>query len=164
MSNYTIPLSKTLHKLQIVASGVLILAACVLLTVFFRRAISSPPVLQALILILLWVGMPILWAIGSLLLIKKVDKVTYTLTNDSLRIQKKELFGTTSEKFYRYDMILAINSSTSFFGKHEPTFGTLKITLDKLEPIIIHGVVAPKEQAKLIKERVSSSLVQTIIR
>lgn len=151
MNDYQIPLSKTPLTVQIITSGALVMAACVFATLFFDKLVSFAPNLQSLLLTTLWIVLPLLWLLGSVYAYKTWPKANYILLDEALRVQKKGLFGATAEQLYRYESILTTGSSTSMFGE----YGTIKLTLSQLDPIIIHGVVNPEEQTRKIKEMIA---------
>lgn len=151
MSDYRLPLSKTPIRIQIVVAGILVLVACIFATTFFNRVVTLAPHLQGIFLTALWIVLPVLWFVGSVVILKKWPKTTYLLTPSALQISKKGWFGAYSEELYRYESILSVSSSISSFGP----YGTLKLTLSRLDPITIHAVINPTEQAHKIKAMVA---------
>lgn len=101
-----------------------------------------------------------MWIGGSLYALAKWPKTVYTLTNNALRIRKNGWFGAYSEQLYRYDNILAVESSRSAWG----AYGNVTIALSRLEPIVIRAAQNPAEQARKIKELVAKGQpkIQTI--
>lgn len=151
MKDYSVPLSKMLLYFQVAISGALILLACILATIFFTQAIEGKPTIQSVILIILWTFLPILWAGGTLIALHFWPKTTYILTNDALQVRKKGWFGAYGEELYRYETILTVSSDRAILAP----FGTVKISLINLHPIVIHGVQDAEVQARKIKERVA---------
>ena len=97
MSDYKIPLSKTLLFMQIVDSAVLVIRCCILVTLFFTQIVTTAPAIQALPLTVMWVLLPSFWLVGSAIAVKKWPKTVYTFTDTALQVQSKGLLGNTSE-------------------------------------------------------------------
>lgn len=153
MTTIELPLSKTPVQRHVILSGITVLIACTLVTYFFHRFITIAPNLQTLLLTLLWAGLVGLWLLGSIVALKTWPKTTYTLTDDALRIRKKGLFGKNNEQLFRYDAILSVASNSRDNG----AYGTLTLTLDQQNEVVMNGIKRPEEQAALIKKKATET-------
>ena len=151
--SYVIPSSKTSVTHQIILSGMLVLLACVVLSLFFGRIGSIAPITHQVLVIATWVGLPVLWAALSLHEHLTSDKTTYTLLDDCLQVYKKGWFGMRHEDLYRYDSILSVSSSSRGHG----AYGTVALRLHRQTDIVLTHVACPAEQAAKIKQMVKAN-------
>lgn len=147
MNDHQIPLSQAPVTKQIVISGIIVLTACVVTTIFFNRLVMFAPEMQSTLLTVLWIVLPVLWLGSSLLLLAKWPTTTYTVGENALVVHKKGLFGASSEQFYGYDTITGIENTKNAFGN----YGSVTIAMGS-ERIVIGGVIHPSEQAHAIRQ------------
>ena len=151
--SYVIPSSKVSVTHQIILSGVLVLLACMVLSLFFERIGDIAPITYQVLVVATWVGLPALWAILSLHEHLTSDKTTYTLLDDCLQVHKKGWFGMRHEDLYRYDSILSVSSSSRGHG----AYGTVALRLHRQTDIVLTHVARPAEQATKIKQMVKAN-------
>lgn len=153
MNDYVIPLSRTTLRRQLIVSAILVLVACLVTTFFFQYAVSAAPGLQRTLMIVLWVGMPVLWIVGVLVAEINFRKTSYILTDDALSVQKSGILGRGSTQLCGYETIMSVNSTSRRYG----AYGSIELILDQQASVILHNVASPDEQARHIKKRVAEA-------
>ena len=151
MKSHTIPLNKTSLVNQIMLSGILVLVAAAILTLFFDRISDAAPTTHSILTAAAWGLLPTIWLVLSLYELMVWSKVSYVLLEDSLRVQKKGLMGHAHEDLYRYDSVLSVSSASQGYG----TYGTITLRLSKHDDIILKHVANPTLQTAKIKELVN---------
>ena len=154
MNEYKIPLSAIPLRRQIVVSGIVVVLACLVTTLFFYFAVSIAPNLQHRLVITLWIGMLVLWALGAFAALKNHSKTSYLMLDQAFCIRKKGWLGKGSEYLYRYDMIVSVNSTSRAHG----AYGSIELVFDQQKPVIVSGIVSPDKYARRIKELTQSSI------
>lgn len=151
MPDYTIPRNSTSLRRYFAWSGALVLLVCSLVTLFFNYAVTVAPSLQELLLLMMWISMPLIWALGAFVAYKKYSSTRYVLTSEALTISKKSWLGSGNKQLYRYDMIVAVNSISRGHG----SYGFLEIQIEhQPQVVILEAVSLPDEQARVIKSRI----------
>ncbi len=153
MNDYKIPLSSAPLRWQLALSAVLVLLACGSITLFFHYAVSVLPGLQTTLLTILWITLPLMWVLGTLLAFKNHSSTGYILTDKALAVQKKGWLGQGSKRLYGYDTILSVHSLSRAHG----AYGTIELIVKDQKPVVLRGVVLPDEHAQRIKRLVSTS-------
>ena len=153
MDDYTIPRSPAPLYHHLLITGGLALLACLLVTFFFYRAVPVAPSGQALMVAVLWISVPLLWAAEAFFAFKYYSNTKYVLTQQALAIRKKGMFGMATEKLYRYDAILSVNSFTHANG----AYGSIQLALEHEEQINLRGIARPGEHALNIKKKANDA-------
>lgn len=153
MDKSIIPLSPAPLRHSVVVSAALVVLVCLVITFFFQYAVVVAPNAQQFLLTTLWVGMTSIWILGALLMVKSSKSTAYILRTDALVVKKKGLFGKGTERLYRYDTILSVNSTSRAHG----AYGSLEIVLDQQPSVMLSGIVLPDEYARQIKKKVSEA-------
>lgn len=143
---------------SIIAGGIVVLLICLLVTILLGSLFNYSNRIETLTLTILWIGMPALWAIGSLGAWINSGKNSYILTKDSLIIRKKALTG-TSETYYRYDSFLTIEVRQKAFSNKS---GKIVINIPKMpEPLVLEYIKNPRDQAEKLKKHITKRSADT---
>lgn len=153
MDDYKLPKSYGPLRRQAFLTCIVVIGICVMMTLFFTFGVTFAPIWQVYIVLSMWVGMGLIWAIGVFVAYTAQSRSRYVLTSDSLSIQHQDLLGNRTERLYRYDTIVSIDSFKHASGE----YGSLKITLEHQLLLILKGIAHPDEQARRIKKIVSES-------
>lgn len=153
MVRHVIQLNKSGLINQIVTTGLLVVIASVILTLFFNRVSDIAPIIHRFLTMGTWVILLLIWATLSIYELLGWSKISYTLLSDSLSVHKKGPWGTSQEDLYRYDSILSVSSS----GRMHGAYGTITLRLSHHENITLQHVANPAEQATMIKQLVNKS-------
>jgi hypothetical protein len=148
MDDYVIPKSSAPVRRFAILSAVLILAACIVVTLFFSYAVSVAPNAQKVLVGWLWGGMFAVWLLSLFVTAKNHSSKQYVLTNQALSIQKKGWLGRASEQLLRYDTIMSVNTISRAHG----AYGTIELMLDQQPAVLLTGVLLPEEHARRIKK------------
>lgn len=151
MDDYTIPLSSAPIRRFAVMSGILVVAACAVVTFFFSYAVTIAPNAQQVFLTWLWIGMAVVWLLAVLVTAKNHSSKKYVLTLAALSIHKKGWLGKANEQLLRYDTIMSVNTTSRAHG----AYGTIELVLDQQPSALLSGVLLPEDHARLIKQRVT---------
>jgi hypothetical protein len=91
--------------------------------------------------------------LGAVLESIRQSKTKYTLTKDALVKEKKDWFGSTTSKLYRYDTIDSVNSKSRAKG----SFGTIELVFGNDNSIFLSGIGNPDDIAREIKRRAADA-------
>lgn len=153
VDDHHIPISYDGFKSQVILIGLAVVGICLLVTILFKTVVGFGSHFETVLLVLLWIILPMLWLVWSAVYYTKLHKTRYTLTDDSLVIQKSQLLGTVT-KHYRYDSILKVEAFQSFLDKNT-NHGQVRLSVPRLNnPVILNYVEDPASQAKHIKRHV----------
>lgn len=150
--NYIIPRNNTRLLNQIIASGVLVAIACLILTLFFGRISDLAPNTSRILTTWTWIILPFVWALISSNELASWSKGTYTLLDNSLSVSKKGRFDHRHESLYRYDSILSVSTTSDRSG----TYGSINLLLAGQDTIILNYISHPSKQAARIKQLVNT--------
>lgn len=148
MDDYVIPKSSAPVRRFAILSAVLILTACIVVTLFFSYAVSIAPNAQRVLIGWLWGGMIAVWLLSLLVTAKNHASKKYVLTSQALSIRKKGWLGQASERLLRYDTIMSVNTVSRAHG----AYGTIELVLDQQPSVLLTGVLLPEEHARRIKK------------
>lgn len=149
------PDPKALHQWMI-ATGIVAVLVCGFATLFFLWILPLPTRMAMTVTALTWVGLPLLWAIASIVMTKKWHKTSYILGDTHLTIQKNAFLGGKSQRMYRYDTMTSLHAEQSFWGKRHG-YGTLHITISRRDnEVVLPYVPNPDAFAALVKDRITT--------
>ena len=148
MDDYVIPKSSAPVRRFAIASAVLIFTACVVVTFFFSYAVTIAPNAQRVLVGWLWGGMLAVWLLGLLVTAKGHSSKKYVLTSQALSVRKEGWLGKASERLFRYDTIMSVNTISRAHG----AYGTIELVLDQQPSVLLTGVLLPEEHARRIKQ------------
>lgn len=138
-----------------VKAGLIVLFTCVLITIVFRAFLGLGLNVERYLLWSMWVLLPGMWVIGSMIIRDKWRKTTYQLTNDALVIHKGSLGGGSNQQMYRYDAIIAVNVKQDFWGS-KYGYGDVYLEIPRLgQHIQLRGICEPDKQAQALKANVA---------
>lgn len=157
MKPHSITLNKTSLVNQIIITGLLVIITSIILTMFFERIGDIVPTIHRLAVALTWIVLPLVWAGLSLYELKNWSKVSYTLHENSLHINKKGPFYSSSEDLYRYDSIQSVSSAIRMNGD----YGTVILRLSNHDDVVLQHVAYPAKQAAKIKQAVNDNRQST---
>ncbi len=136
-------------------SGASVLIICVLVTVIFRSVLSLGLNIERYVLWGLWVLLPGMWVIGSMIARDKWRKSSYKLTDDALVISQGNMMGGANRQMYRYDAIIAVNIKQDVWGSRFD-YGDIYIKIPRLgRDVVLRAVANPNEQIKPLKALVN---------
>lgn len=138
-------------------SGALVLGSCLLISFFFIVAVSALPGLQALLLLILWIALPLLWLIAAYVSWQRFQRTQYVFGENYLIVKRGSIFGDSSEKYVRYDTIVSVKS----VHKRGRNFGSIELTLKEQDSLKLIGVERPNEQLVQV-EKILASTTQTV--
>jgi uncharacterized membrane protein YdbT with pleckstrin-like domain len=139
----------------IAKAGLWVLVTCALITVLFRTVIGIGSNVESYLLWALWVLLPGMWVIGSMIARDKWRKSSYSLTKDAVVVTKGNMVGGKSRQMYRYDAIIAVDVEQDLWGSRFG-FGDVHLEIPRLgRRVILRAVNNPHEQTKQLKARVT---------
>ncbi len=138
-----------------VATGAVAIGVCAFVTLFFLRIVPLPSRAAMTIIALTWVGLPLLWAITSIVMRKKWHKTSYIIGDNHLTVRKDGFMSGVSQQMYRYDTMISLKVEQSFWGRRSG-YGTLRITLPRIEDeVALSYVPDPANFAALVKDHIT---------
>lgn len=155
MANLTLhPDPKALHQLML-TTGVMAIAICAVVTLFFSRFVSLSPRATMTVVALTWVMFPLLWAVASIAMTKKWRKTSYVFAEDYLIINKSLPFGGKKQRLYRYEAMISLRSEQSYWSKRRG-YGTIHIIMPRPEhEVVLSYVSDPERQAVFLKNQIT---------
>ena len=153
MEPYIVPQDKISLVNQIMLTGVLVLIASGILTLFLDRISDIVPITHSILTAAAWGLLPLIWIVLSLYELMIWSKIRYVLFEDSLHVQKKGAFGSAHEDLYRYDSVLSVSNASQGHG----AYGTVTLRVSQHDDIILKHIAEPAVQAAKIKERVNKN-------
>lgn len=142
-------------NVTIAKAGVSVLLICILVTVIFRSVLGLGLNIERYLLWALWVLLPGMWVIGSMLARDKWRKTSYKLTDDALVISRGGMMGGGNRQMYRYDAIIAIDVKQDMWGSRFG-YGDVYVEIPRLgRHIVLRAVTEPNQQTKALKANVA---------
>lgn len=142
-------------NIAIAKAGLFVLFVCVVVTLAFRSVIGLGLSIEKYLLWALWVLLPGMWVIGSMIARDKWHKSSYTLTEDAVVVAKGNMMGGGSRQMYRYDAIIAVDVRQDVWGSRFG-YGDVSLEIPRLDRrVILRSVSSPHEQTKQLKARVA---------
>lgn len=152
--------SKIALLIRILIAGLLVILLCFFVSIVFIVVLNLSSNFAGYTLLTLWILLPGIWVIGSLLAYKRSLKSSYVAQNDALKVVKPKFPGTDTE-YYRYDSIITISFYQSFFGK-KFDYGNIVIHIPKLDKkIILQNVISPAQQTSKLNSIASKKTNST---
>lgn len=102
--------------------------------------------------ILVWALLIITWGLASLYSWKTWNKKYYEVTDDAVIVYSDGMWKTdTEEVIYRYESIISIRLTQSFWGKRYG-YGDIRLTIPKIDQeIILSDIKNPQQQLSDIR-------------
>lgn len=139
---------------QIIAAGVLVLVACVFVTLFFGLITGMDTRVERFFTLTIWLLLPIMWLIGSFAAYYKWKNTQIIFGPDNIMVRKSSGFGSDTQ-LYRYDSILSVRVHRDLLGSRLG-YGTITLEIPKLgNPVVLDYIDKPDNQAIQIKREVS---------
>lgn len=142
-------------RVRVATTGVAVLGICLFMTVVFRGVLGLGTNFERYVLLALWILLPAMWLLGSIMAQNKWRKTTYKLTNDALVITQGSTFGGKSRQLYRYDSIIAVDVEQDAWGSRNG-YGDIYLDIPRLgRRVVLRGVMEPEKQTKALKARIA---------
>jgi hypothetical protein len=142
-------------NVSIAKAGMVTLATCVVVTVTFRSVIGLGLNIERYLIWALWVLLPGMWVIGSMIRRDKWRKSSYMLTDDALVVSSGNMLGGGNRQMYRYDAIISVNIRQGALGNRYG-YGDVSLEIPRLgRDVVLQGIADPHMQIKELKSRIS---------
>lgn len=139
----------------IAKTGIAVLLICVFVTVIFRTVLGLGLNIERYILWALWVLLPGMWLIGSMIARDKWRKTSYKLTDDALVVSRGNMMGGGNRQMYRYDAIIAVDVKQDIWGSRYG-YGDVYLEIPRLgRHVVLRAIAEPNEQTKALKSNVA---------
>lgn len=142
-------------RVGIATTGLAVLGICLLLTVIFRAVLGLGTNIERYVLLALWILLPGMWILGSVMARRRWGKTSYKLTNDALVVIQTSTFGGKSRQLYRYDSIIAVDVEQDAWGSRHG-YGDIYLEIPRLHKrVVLKAVMEPEKQTRELKARIA---------
>jgi len=105
---------------------------------------------------IVWIGLALAWAVGSLKLWFDWKMKRYEITKDSLIVHAKAGKMGSSQTIYRYESIISLRMTQGFLGKRYG-YGDVHLTIPKIEgEVVMNDIENPLIQLAEIQKHMAN--------